>query len=145
MLSTTALDDAPLGGDLKAPPLPARCLLNPQPEKHHHSQPMRFLAPLFIALISSVLAQAPPYENSLAADPPYYRIRYEASANPGELTYPVSYTVWIPQGAENAARTHRSPARLRRRIMQIRADRRVRSALAGAGEEARLRPDGTLL
>jgi len=30
--------------------------------------------------------------------PPYYRVRYEASAQPGELVYGVSYTVWIPPG-----------------------------------------------
>jgi len=59
---------------------------------------MRFLASLFLALISFVQAQVPPYEIALAADPPYYRIRYEASTTPGELVYAVSYTVWIPQG-----------------------------------------------
>ncbi|MBI2477292.1 MAG: hypothetical protein HYV60_01165, partial [Planctomycetia bacterium] len=34
------------------------------------------------------------------ADPPYYRVRYEASTQPGELVYPVNYTIWIPQGVK---------------------------------------------
>lgn len=42
------------------------------------------------------LAQQAPYVISLPADPPYYRIRYAASEKPGELAFPVSYTVWIP-------------------------------------------------
>ncbi|MDB5391802.1 MAG: GDSL-like Lipase/Acylhydrolase [Planctomycetaceae bacterium] len=46
----------------------------------------------------SASAQEPPYVNSLAADPPYYRVRYEASSKPGELVYPASFTVWIPPG-----------------------------------------------
>ncbi len=54
---------------------------------------------LFLVLLSgSVLAQNPPYENPLPADPPYYRVRYEGSQKPGELVYPVSYTLWIPPG-----------------------------------------------
>ena len=27
-----------------------------------------------------------------------YRVRYEAGAKPGELVYPVNFTVWIPKG-----------------------------------------------
>ena len=34
------------------------------------------------------------------AEPPYYRVRYEASTEPGELSFPVQYTVWIPAGVE---------------------------------------------
>jgi hypothetical protein len=45
-------------------------------------------------------AQEPPYENPLAAEPPYYRVRYEGSSAEGELVYPVSYTVWIPPGVQ---------------------------------------------
>lgn len=59
---------------------------------------MRHLALFFAVLVSSVSAQEPPYVNPLPADPPYYRVRYEASSKPDELVYPVSYTVWIPPG-----------------------------------------------
>jgi pimeloyl-ACP methyl ester carboxylesterase len=34
------------------------------------------------------------------AEPPYYRVRYEASEKQGELIFPVKYTVWIPEGVE---------------------------------------------
>lgn len=62
---------------------------------------MRYFTLLFaasVALAGSLSAQIAPYENPLPADPPYYRVRYEASSTPGELTYPVSYTLWIPPG-----------------------------------------------
>jgi pimeloyl-ACP methyl ester carboxylesterase len=42
------------------------------------------------------LAQKPPYDIFPPADPPYYRVRYEASAEPGGLAYAVNYTVWVP-------------------------------------------------
>ena len=32
--------------------------------------------------------------------PPYERIRYEASAEPGGLRYPVIHTAWIPPGVK---------------------------------------------
>jgi pimeloyl-ACP methyl ester carboxylesterase len=47
-----------------------------------------------------VLGQQPPYDVFPAAEPPYYRIRYEASTEPGELIFPVNYTIWIPPGSE---------------------------------------------
>lgn len=62
-----------------------------------------------IALVSFLLlslgtlfaaAQEPPYHDPPDAEPPYYRIRYEASDQPGELRFPVQYTVWIPPGVE---------------------------------------------
>ena len=49
---------------------------------------------------ASAFAQNSNYTNSIAVEPPYYRVRYEASANPGELVYPVSFTVWIPSGVQ---------------------------------------------
>ena len=61
---------------------------------------MRHLA-FFVAIFvfaGAALAQSPPYEISLAADPPYYRVREEASEKAGELVYPVSYTLWVPPG-----------------------------------------------
>ncbi len=59
---------------------------------------IRYSILLFALLTASLSAQNPPYENPLPADPPYYRVRYEASTKPGELVYPVSYTLWIPPG-----------------------------------------------
>ncbi len=46
------------------------------------------------------LAQQPPYDVFPAADPPYYRVRYEASTESGKLPYAVNYTVWVPQGVK---------------------------------------------
>ena len=49
-------------------------------------------------LISSFVAtaQSPPYDMFPTAEPPYYRVRYEPSTEPGELTYGVNFTLWIP-------------------------------------------------
>ena len=55
-----------------------------------------FLLPLVAA--ACVRAQQAPYDVFPAADPPYYRVRYEAAGKPGELIYPVNYTLWIPHG-----------------------------------------------
>lgn len=49
---------------------------------------------------SIAFAQQPPYDVFPAADPPYYRVRYEASTQPGELTFPVNFTIWIPPGVK---------------------------------------------
>lgn len=58
---------------------------------------IRFLAILLVFLSSALLtAQQPPYDVCPVAEPPYYRIRYEASKMPGELVFAVNYTVWIP-------------------------------------------------
>ena len=53
----------------------------------------------FIVLtIAATILQA---QNSLPpAAPPYYRVRYEPSTQPGELVFGVSYTVWIPPGVK---------------------------------------------
>jgi hypothetical protein len=32
------------------------------------------------------------------AAPPYYRVQYQPSTQPGELVFGVSYTIWIPPG-----------------------------------------------
>lgn len=42
-------------------------------------------------------AQKPPYDVFPPAEPPYYRVRYEASSKPGELIFGVNYTIWIPK------------------------------------------------
>jgi len=54
------------------------------------------------AILSSVtaFAQTPPYDQFPDAEPPYYRVRYDASTNEGELAFGVNYTVWIPENAE---------------------------------------------
>lgn len=57
---------------------------------------MRALVLLLCVSASLLCAQTPPYDVFPAADPPYYRVRYEASTTPGELTFPVNYTIWIP-------------------------------------------------
>ncbi len=51
---------------------------------------------LLITLPTLLWAQNPPYDVFPEADSPYYRVRYEASEQPGELSFPVNYTVWIP-------------------------------------------------
>jgi pimeloyl-ACP methyl ester carboxylesterase len=54
---------------------------------------------LFVGL-SSLPAQQAPYDVFPPAEPPYYRVRYEASSEPGHLQFPVNYTVWIPPGVK---------------------------------------------
>jgi pimeloyl-ACP methyl ester carboxylesterase len=50
--------------------------------------------------MSAAVAQQTPYDVFPPADPPYYRVRYEASTEPGELIFPVNYTIWIPPGVK---------------------------------------------
>ena len=45
-------------------------------------------------------AQNPPYDVFPPAEPPVYRVRYEASAEPGGLAFAVNYTVWVPPGVK---------------------------------------------
>ena len=58
------------------------------------------IAAVLIVLPATVFAQQPPYDAFPTADPPYYRVRYEASTKPGELIFPVNYTIWIPAGVK---------------------------------------------
>jgi hypothetical protein len=53
------------------------------------------------ALVATLHAQQPPYDVFPTAEPPYYRVRYEASTQPGELQFPVNYTIWIPKDIKN--------------------------------------------
>src|SRR5438874_9995193 len=63
--------------------------------------PLMLLVPLWaVALVPGQSAQKPPYDVFPPADPPYYRVRYEASADPGGLAYPVNYTIWVPPGVK---------------------------------------------
>ena len=55
---------------------------------------------LWKACSNAAVAQEPPYDVFPEAEPPYYRVRFEASNVPGELIFPVNYTVWIPPDAE---------------------------------------------
>lgn len=56
---------------------------------------------LFVTVLAgSASAQQPPYDVYPDAQPPYFRIRYEASEKSGELVYPVQYTIWIPPAAK---------------------------------------------
>jgi hypothetical protein len=43
-------------------------------------------------------AQEPPYTERPDVRPPHFRVRYEASADPDQLAYPVTYTAWVPPG-----------------------------------------------
>lgn len=58
---------------------------------------------ILLAVVSTLafaLAQVAPYDQAPMAEPPYYRVRYEASTKPGGLIFPVQYTVWIPEGVK---------------------------------------------
>jgi len=54
----------------------------------------------FFALSVALAAQQAPYDVFPPAEAPYFRVRYEASTKPGELVYPVNYTMWVPPGVE---------------------------------------------
>ena len=53
-------------------------------------------ATVTITLAEASFAQQPPYDVFPSVEPPYYRVRYEGSAQPGELKFAVNYTIWIP-------------------------------------------------
>jgi pimeloyl-ACP methyl ester carboxylesterase len=55
---------------------------------------------LLVGIATDLLAQQPPYDVFPPAEPPYFRVRYEASTEPGELVFPVNYTVWIPSNVK---------------------------------------------
>ena len=60
-----------------------------------------FRMAVFLFAIPTVLvAQSSPYDVFPAANAPYYRVRYKASTQEGELIFPVNYTVWIPKGVK---------------------------------------------
>ena len=56
---------------------------------------MRRLTILFLALAGPLLGPQPPYDVFPPVEPPYDRVRYEASTKAGELAFPVNYTIWI--------------------------------------------------
>ena len=55
-----------------------------------------FFCLFLVAGETNLHAQKPPYDVFPPAEPPYYRVRYEASQKPGELIFGVNYTIWIP-------------------------------------------------
>lgn len=56
---------------------------------------------LLVTCATDLSAQKPPYDVFPPAEPPYYRVRYEASTQKGALVYPVNYTIWIPKGVKS--------------------------------------------
>lgn len=52
---------------------------------------------LLLGSITDLHGQKPPYDVFPPAEPPNYRVRYEASAKRGELVFAVNYTMWIPK------------------------------------------------
>jgi hypothetical protein len=54
-------------------------------------------AVLLIVLPTALFAQKSPYDVFPEAGAPYYRVRYETAKQPGELIFPVNYTIWIPK------------------------------------------------
>lgn len=65
-----------------------------------HSALLRVIPFLLTSMARCLSAQEPPYDVFPAAEPPYYRVRYEASSEPGQLKYDVNYTIWIPPHIE---------------------------------------------
>ena len=54
---------------------------------------------IFLCLVGTGLwGQNSPYDVFPVAEPPYYRVRYEASKAAQALQFPVKYTIWIPEG-----------------------------------------------
>jgi len=58
------------------------------------------VAAVLSAMSMTLVAQQPPFDVFPPADPPYYRVRYEASEMPGELRFAVNYTIWVPRDAK---------------------------------------------
>ena len=56
---------------------------------------------LFLLSVILSFGQNLPYDIFPEAEPPYYRIRYEASKDSKELQFPVKFTIWIPEGIKN--------------------------------------------
>jgi pimeloyl-ACP methyl ester carboxylesterase len=61
---------------------------------------MKPLILVFLAFTISAYAQDLSYDTFPDAAPPYYRVSYDASTKPGELVFPVSYTIWIPSDVD---------------------------------------------
>lgn len=72
--------------------------MDTQRKEKQSMKPYTRLLTVALALVAMVALHAqvslPP------AVPPYYRVRYEPSNQPGELVFGVSYTVWLPPGVK---------------------------------------------
>ncbi|PQO25440.1 hypothetical protein C5Y96_24165 [Blastopirellula marina] len=57
---------------------------------------------LLLLLSTTAIAQEKenPYSDPVPVASPYYRVRYEASTKEGELQFPVTYTMWLPEGVD---------------------------------------------
>lgn len=64
-----------------------------------HRPAWRLIAAVIVTGNVVGVAQEPPYDARPPADPPHYRVRYEASLEEGGLIFPVTYTAWIPPEA----------------------------------------------
>ena len=49
-------------------------------------------------MLSGMVGNTPVYANPLEVKPPYFRVRYEAATYSDALSYPVSFTLWVPPG-----------------------------------------------
>ena len=61
------------------------------------SRSTQLIVVIFAFVTTAAMAQQAPYDTFPPAEPPYYRVRYEASKLPGELIFAVNYTIWIPE------------------------------------------------
>lgn len=61
---------------------------------------MRAVCLLLLCFSQIASAQQPPYDVFPTAEPPYFRVRYEGSDQPGQLAFAVKYTLWIPPKVE---------------------------------------------
>lgn len=57
---------------------------------------MKFSAILALVLVEVAFAQDAPYDVFPDAQPPYHRVRYDASPHEEKLQLAVQYTIWIP-------------------------------------------------
>ena len=62
--------------------------------------PLYRTAALLLSFPVVLFAQQAPYDVYPDAAAPYFRVRYQASTQPGDLIFPVNCTVWIPPGIE---------------------------------------------
>ena len=90
---------------------------------------------LLIAIAAGLPGQQPPYDVFPPADPPYYRVRYEAGAQKGDLVFPVNYTVWIPKDVKTlrGVVVHQHGCG---DASETRSDSRLRSRSHGHGEQS---------
>jgi len=51
-----------------------------------------------VVMLAQVVSAKSPFDTFPQAKPPYYRVQYKGSTQPGELVYTTNYTVWIPEG-----------------------------------------------